>query len=310
METWLLVLIIVLSSLIVCGLIAYIIFCFGISSMMANKMCVPKHFKTKEEKLQEMNEIHDLDGANQYERTPIQFTMRDGYIIHGDYSLNNKKKWVICLHGHISNREGLIKYSYSFYRLGYSLLFYDHRSHGENERGYVTMGYKEHQDTLEIIEQLKEKFGQDIEIGLFGCSMGGATSLMCVKENQGLSFVVSDCGFASLEDLTKGFIKRHKSPYFPILQITEMFIKKRWHFSYRDASAKDSVSQNERVPILIIHGDKDGLGYLENAKILYNNCTGPKQIEIFEGADHCGSIITDRERYYKVIEQFIKDNVR
>lgn len=305
-----LILIIVISALVVGGLIAYIIFCFGISSMMANKMCLPKHFKTTEEKQLEMSQIKDLDGKDEYQRTPIAFTMKDGYVIHGDYSLNNPKKWAICLHGHISNRQGLIKYSYSFYRLGYSLLFYDHRSHGENERGYVTMGYKEHLDALEIIEQLKNKFGQDIEAGLFGCSMGGATALMCTKENQDLAFVVSDCGFASLKQLTRGFIKKHKSPYFPILQITEWYIKRRYHFSYDDSSAEKAVRFNKRVPILFIHGDKDELVYLENAKILYNNCNGPKQLEIFEGASHCGSILVDKNRYYNVIEQFINEHVR
>ena len=310
METWQLVLIIVIPTAVVLGIVGFTIFAFGISSMMANKMCNPKHFKTSEEKIKENNAIKDLDGADKYQRTPITFTMSDGYIIHGDYSLNNPKKFVLCLHGHISNRQGLVKYSYSFYRLGYSLVFIDHRSHGENERGIVTMGYQEHKDALEVIEQLKQKFGQDIEIGLFGCSMGGATALLCVEERQDLSFVVSDCAFASLEDLVRGFIKAHLAPYWPILQITEMFLEKRYGFSYKDACPKESLKNNKRVPILFIHGMKDDFVYSVNAKNLYNNDNGPKRLELFEKASHCGSIVADKQRYYKVIEDFINKETK
>ena len=307
METWQIVLIVVISAIVFCGIVAYVAFLFGISSMMANMMCKPKHFKSSEEKIQENNQIKDLDGAKEYQRIPITFKMSDGYIIHGDYSLNNPKKFVLCMHGHISNRQGLVKYVYSFYRLGYSLVFIDHRSHGENERGIVTMGYQEHKDALEVIEQIKEKFGQDIELGLFGCSMGGATSLLCVKSRQDLSFVVSDCAFASVEDLVRGFIKAHKAPYWPILQLTEMFLKKRYGFSYRDSCPKEDLKENKKVPILFIHGKEDDFVYPENATYLYNNENGPKRLVWFEKAGHCGSIISDKEKYYKVIEDFINE---
>ncbi len=311
MELWLLILIIVISSILVLSFAGWIIFSFAISDMMAKKFCTPKHFKTKEEKLLEMSQIKDLDGVDQYTRIPIEFKMSDGYIIHGDYSLNNKKKFVIMLHGHTSNREGSVKYSYPFYRLGYSLIFIDHRSHGENERTIVTMGYQEHKDVLEVVEQVKEKFGQDVEVGLFGCSMGGATALLCVKENQRLSFVVSDCAFSSLENMVIGLIKAHKNPSnWPVLQITESYFKKRYCFSYKETNPVESVKENKEVPILFIHGLKDDLVYKENADILYKACGGPKRLEFFPEAVHCGSIISDKERYYKVVEEFLKENKR
>ena len=150
METWQII-VIVIASAAAAGLIAFIVFCFCISKMMARKMCMPKHFRTKEEKEAELAVLGKIDGVDQYTRTPIEFKLSDGYIIHGDYSLNNPKKFVICMHGHVSCREGSIKYAYAFYRLGYSLLFYDHRSHGDNERGKITLGYQEHKDALEII---------------------------------------------------------------------------------------------------------------------------------------------------------------
>lgn len=299
------ILIVVVSIVVFLSIVGYLGFCLFISNYMADSMCKPKHFKTKEEKEFEISNCGHHDGFDKYQRTPIEFVLSDGYIIHGDYSINDPKKFVICMHGHISNRESSLKYAYAFYRLGYSLLFFDHRSHGENVRGIVTMGYQEHKDALEIIKQIRDKFGEDIEIGLFGCSMGGATSLLCVGEAERLSFVVSDCAFASVRDLVKCFIKQHHSLSFPILQFTGLFLKKKYHFSYKDSCPKETLKKNKDVPILFIHGSKDDLVYPNNVDMLYSNDNGPKELVIFEGADHCGSVSQDKDRYYKVIEDFI-----
>ena len=296
------IVLIILAGVILLSLIGFLSFCFYISSMMADKMCKPKHFKSKEEKI---NEVKNSEGTTNYSRTPITFKMKDGYVIHGDYSLNNKKKFVIMMHGHISNREGLVKYAYAFYRLGYSLVFYDHRSHGENVRGIVTMGYKEHLDALEIIKQVKERFGQDIELGLFGTSMGGATALLTACERDDLSFVVADSAFASLEELTKSFIEIHHSPMFPILGLTNYFIKKRYHFSFKDVSPMEALKNNKNVPVLFIQGEEDELVFPRNAKKLYNNCVSNKELVYFPKSGHCHSVIVDKNRYYKVIEDFI-----
>ena len=299
------ILISILSAVVFLLLIGYFSFCFFISSFMADKMCQPKHFKTKEEKEVELANCGHKDGFDEYKREPIIFTMPDGYEIHGDYSLNNPKKFVILMHGHTSNRHASMKYAYAFYRLGYSLVFFDHRSHGDNKRSVVTMGYQEHLDALEIIKQVKQKFGEDIEIGLFGCSMGGVTALLCATERKDLSFIVSDSAFASLEDIVKGFIKQHHSMNWPILGLTGYFMKKRYGVSYKNACPKETLKQNKEVPILFMHGQKDTLVYLHNVEMLYSNDNGPKEKVIFEGAEHCNLVTADKERYYKVIEDFV-----
>ena len=157
MEIWQIILIIV-GGVLILGLLGYLSFCLYISNMMANMMVYPKHFKTTEEKKASNTSYGDIGDTSKYQRIPINFTMSDGYVIHGDYSLNNPKKFVICMHGHRGNREGLQKYSWALYRLGYSLVFYDHRSHGdENKREKVTMSYQEHKDALEIINKRTKK---------------------------------------------------------------------------------------------------------------------------------------------------------
>jgi uncharacterized protein len=45
------------------------------------------------------------------------------------------------------------------------------------------MGYQESKDLNEVINQVYDKFGKDIVLGLQGVSMGASTSLMVLKYN-------------------------------------------------------------------------------------------------------------------------------
>ena len=112
------ILIIVISALFFLAIIGFFSFCIYISAYMADRMCMPRHYKTREEKDKELDECGHRDGFDEYKRVPIEFKMSDGYIIHGDYSLNDPNKFVICMHGHTSLRDASMKYSYAFYRLG------------------------------------------------------------------------------------------------------------------------------------------------------------------------------------------------
>ena len=84
-----------------------------------------------------------------------------------------------------------------------------------------------------------------------------------------------------------------------------MFCKKNYGLSFEQVCPKETLKANKDVPILFIHGSKDDLVYPSNVQMLYSNDNGPKELVIFEGANHCGSVSLDKEKYYKVIEDFI-----
>ena len=62
--------------------------------------------------------------------------------------------------------------------------------------------------------------------------------------------------------------------------------------------------------IWLIQGTKDELVFPENAELLFNGDAGVKRLEWFKDADHCNAVIKDRNKYYKVIEEFIKENAK
>src|SRR5574344_3072212 len=136
---WYEITLIVLASL----LVVLLIFIYVASLIMTKMIVHPKRYSRTEQT--EYNEKMGFnEGVEVLKRTPIVFTMRDGYEINGDYNLiKGSNKFCILLHGHGTSREGALRYSLLFYELGFSTIIYDERSHGDNVHKDVTMGFVE-----------------------------------------------------------------------------------------------------------------------------------------------------------------------
>ena len=76
-------------------------------------------------------------------------------------------------------------------------------------------------------------------------------------------------------------------------------------FDLRDANACIAVSKT-KVPVLIIHGDKDTRAPLSMAYRIYDSCRSEKEIYIVPGAEHTECYRTDPEKYEKTVSEFIE----
>lgn len=270
------------------------------------KLFFAPHMKTREERKLE-NVKHGyftLEQGDGLKRTPITFTLSDGYVIHGDYILNDPTKLILLAHGHASNREGVIKYAMLFNELGYSMIIYDHRACGDNVKCMNTMGYQEHKDLVEIISQVKEQYKEAKLFGLFGVSMGAACSLMSLKYQQIVDFVISDCAFSSLRSQVVNTFHYVHLPAWPFSWYVNKYFRKKYGFSYKEVRPYDNVREN-KVPLLIIHGTKDEIVNFKNAQIIYDNNLGYKEFFPFYRAKHGKSLDTDRLKYKSVIINFV-----
>ena len=184
---------------------------------------------------------------------------------------------------------------------------YDERGHGDNERVPCTMGFNESKDLVEIVKAIKERYGNDIEIGIFGYSMGGATSCLASQYLQNdVKFFVIDCAYSSLRAQCHNIAFTHFVPFFPTLVFASFMFKHRYKFSFKDCSAKRAVAIN-KLPICFFHGRKDKTVFPINSKILYNaSSSNLKRLYYFENAGHSKSVESDRESYKQKIEEFIK----
>lgn len=288
-------------------LLFFLIVLFTISFYVTKKIVYP-HRYTKEEQVSYNKKMGYDKGVNILSRNPIEFKMSDGYVLHGDYNIvKGSKIFCILSHGHGSSREGALRYSLVFKELGISTIIYDLRSHGLNiQNSPVTMGYQESKDLNEVINQVYDKFGKDIVLGLQGVSMGASTSLMVLKYNQNLKFVVEDCGYSCLKNVVGDILKHYHLLKGLFLPFVDLDLKLFYKFSFKKTRPLDAIKENN-VPVLFIHGEKDNFVRVNNCHELYDAANFKKELKIFEEANHASSITVDRNLYEETIKKFLKD---
>jgi alpha/beta superfamily hydrolase len=84
------------------------------------------------------------------------------------------------------------------------LLLFDFAGSGESDGEYVTLGYNESNDLVNIVNDLKKRFSSIKKIILWGRSMGAVTALMYAKKvkfSKTVKGMIVDSPFSSLKKL-------------------------------------------------------------------------------------------------------------
>ena len=241
-----------------------------------------------------------------YEKEEVEIKSYDDYLLHGILLKNDSKKFVIITHGYTDNRYGSVKYCHMYRRMGYQVLLYDLRHHGENKSCYCSMGYKEHKDILAVADYLKITYGNDITICLHGESLGCASSILALGKREDFDFCVADCGFSDLYKLLAYQAKQslHIPAAFARLTSAMCYLMHGHNFS--GIRPIDSFKTN-KTPIFFIHGAADDFIPAQMSKDMYEACQSYKKIAIVEGAAHARSYEKDQEKYEEMVEKFLKE---
>ena len=238
----------------------------------------------------------------------VYVTSQDGLKLHGTFFPGEGKKTVICFHGYTS--KGMNDYvGLSGYYLprGYNLLLVDERAHGDSEGTYIGFGTLDRKDGLCWIRYIQERLGEDCEIWLHGMSMGAATVVMmsglalpaCVKG------IISDCAFTCAWDVFEHVLhSMYHLPAYPILAAAEQMMQKRAGYGLKTCDASQEVKK-AKVPILLLHGEKDTFVPCEMSRKIYRNCASSAKLVIIPGAGHCEAYYKNPELYEKELTDFI-----
>ncbi len=297
---WYWILLIVLAGLFGLALLLTL----GISIGLIHYLSYPKHYEAAY-----CNESDVKKGLIQdqsiFKREPLNLTMRDGYVIHGDYiPAENSKGLIIFTHGYTWCREGDLKYVEMTLPLGYDAYIYDDRGHGENKRVASTMGYKESKDLQEIISYFRKKRGEDAIIGLLGESMGAATTLEVLKYKEKIAFVMEDSGYSSLKTELEFQLRK-----WPILQkllpLCDLFLRLAHGYSMRGVDAL-LAEKDYHGPLLIMHGEADTFVSPECAKKIAAGHDGYHEIHFYPGCDHTLAPGILNKEYTADLQAFLK----
>lgn len=210
-------------------------------------------------------------------------------------------KTMVVVHGFGDNSLTLGNYIRFFHQAGYNVLAPDNRSHGHSQGKYIGFGWQDRQDLQDWIQQLIRRKGSNVQIGLFGVSMGASTVMyyLGLKVPKQVKTAIADCGYASINgELTYELKRLFNLPSAPLIPTANLYTQALAHYSLYDGETAQTLKHN-RIPLFIIHGTKDTFVPTSNAKLNYQNDSGPKKLWLVKGAKHARSYQKNLALYQK-----------
>ena len=242
----------------------------------------------------------------------VEIKSHDGLTLRATYipSPSFKKKLVIVFHGYRSCAEA--DFGCIIGELigeGISVLAVDQRSHGRSEGKYVTFGTHEKYDCRDWCRYAFERFVEDVDIYIYGVSMGGATVLMAsaLELPPNVRGVIADCPFTTPWEIIKRRLwRRYRVPVYPTIYFMNYWSRQLASFDFRGDSSEESA--RSELPILIFHGKADSYVPISMSERIFSALGEKASFVKFDGAGHARSYLSDKRRYLYEFLRFIYRN--
>jgi uncharacterized protein len=260
---------------------------------------------SEEEEQRKLDEITEWTKQQDFEFVEIE--SEDGLRLKARFlkNANSAGKAVILAHGYKGNSEQMPGITKFYYDQGYDILKPDARGHGLSEGDYIGYGWHDRMDYVQWSKFLVDEAGAG-EIFLHGFSMGAATVLMASGEKlpEEVKGIIADSGYTTvLEELSHQLKYLYNLPAFPVMQVTSVITNIRAGYTFAEASAIDSV-MNNKLPLLIIHGEDDALVPTEMGTQLFEKANGEKELWIVPGAGHTEAYTVAEQEYQEKLKAF------
>ena len=127
---------------------------------------------------------------------------------------------------------------------------------------------------------------------LFGESLGSAVAVQLALEREAAALVL-ESPFSSIPDMARAA--------YPFLPPVGALIRTRY-----DTLAK---APRVRVPVLVLHGERDEIVPLEQARRVFEAAPQPKRFFAIPGAGHNDTYHAGGEPYWRALREFLEEAV-
>jgi dipeptidyl aminopeptidase/acylaminoacyl peptidase len=214
---------------------------------------------------------------------------------------SEKLPCVIYLHGNCGSRVDSLPIVEVLLPHGITVLAFDFSGSGLSDGDYVSLGFFEKQDVSDIVSYLWST-KRVSRIGLWGRSMGAATTLMYASIDKGISALVTDSPFTSLHDLINEIVWSAqswvpKSLIVAGISVIGRRIQSKAGFDIELNNPIRYVSRC-RAPIIMAHAMDDNFiriqhtidlfqeygGYIKSMVILQGDHNSPRDDEFYQNS--------------------------
>lgn len=218
----------------------------------------------------------------------VFFTAADGTPLHGWFLPGTREVTWLWFHGNAGNISHRVPDIRAFHdQLGVNVFIFDYRGYGRSGGTPSEEGL--YQDARAALEVLRSRQGVDMDALLyFGRSLGAAVAIELATHHPPSGLVVEGA-FSSAPAMA-----RHAYPFLPVGPLLR--------------TQYDSLSkiQTLRVPLLVIHAERDEVVPLEMGKQLFEAAREPKRFFLVSGAHHNDTTTVGGERYLNTLEDFVR----
>lgn len=226
-------------------------------------------------------------------------------------NFENNKRTVIVTHGIGTSRRDYTSLlsTAMLVRGGFNVLLVDQRDTGESTctDGRHSAGQEESSDFAKVADWLvTEKQIPASAIGMFGISGGAvATSYLPAKTKNVAAFAMEGTIF----DFNKAATQEVEYQGFPgfLWQFALAAAQVLHGVNLSQTSAQQGIIAAGDRPMLILHGDKDQRLLYQSSVDFYNfgkSVGADITLETFQGADHTEGMLSETERYSKLLTGF------
>ncbi|MEN6328430.1 MAG: alpha/beta fold hydrolase [Syntrophomonas sp.] len=173
-----------------------------------------------------------------------------------------------------------------------NLIVADYRGYGKSSGSpnFKKLINDAHATFTSVRQELRQR-NYNAALWIMGRSLGSMSALeIAYHEQQHLKGLIIESGFACVSRLVKQW--GLPANYQELEKVEEQCLQ---------------MIRAIKLPALVIHGEEDNLVYLREGKLLYEQLGSiDKELLIIDGADHNDIIFADPEKYFGVIDKFIK----
>ena len=211
---------------------------------------------------------------------------------------------VLLFHGYGDSKSSLLTEARVFHSMGYEPVLVDFRGSGGSEGDTTTIGYDEAEDVWTSVAYAGRWPGSR-HLVVFGSSMGAAAVLRAAAiHDLPVDALILQAPFASLTEAVEHRFQRLHAPSFPAAKMLVFWGGVQQGF---DGLHHDPVRYAERVrvPVLLLHGARDPLACLDEARAIHAHLAGRKELVVFPRASHQSLYRADRPRWRAAVTTFL-----
>lgn len=220
------------------------------------------------------------------EAEELRVTAADGVRLHGWWIKGRGETALVWYHGNAGNISHRLDNARELVgRFGLDVFLADYRGYGLSEGGPSEAGL--YADGLAVYDEARARGFSPRAVVLFGRSLGAAVALEVALARETRA-VILETPFRSIPAMARAHY-----PFVPT-------------FLIRTRYDSESKIARLRVPVLVLHGDRDEIVPLAHAQRLFDLAPEPKRFFLIRGAGHNDTYVAGGEAYFQAWGEFLQ----